>query len=287
MLKFGRNYMLTVQVNAVQTVTIQLPFTMQFDITRNVLSSANVCQIRIYNLGQKTRNLLRFNMMDQQTFVDVKLKAGYGNVASNLPILFDGNITRGWSQREGVNFITYLQCFDGGFAFANGQTNMTFPASTTNESIIASLIGSMPHTTVGAVGSFPGSLSRGNAYAGNTADLLRQNFNNAFFIDNGVGHCINNDEYIVDSPIVQVNADSGLLGTPLREQNVLHFDILFAPEIKPGRLVNLASLTDPSFNGLKKVTAVSHRGVISGAVAGEAVSLVTTWYEKSFSGVVP
>ena len=49
--KFGRNYLLTVQDDVgVLLSTVTLPITIEFDITRNTLASANVCQIRLYNL---------------------------------------------------------------------------------------------------------------------------------------------------------------------------------------------------------------------------------------------
>lgn len=281
--KFGRNYILTVETANGSLLTFTPPLTLEFDITRNILSSANVCSIRMLNLSVNHRNQIRFNIMDTNTFRAVRLQAGYGNV--NLPIIFTGNITQAWSVREGVNFVTSIECFDGGYAFANGMTSTTFPAGTAQDEVLSNLATSLPQVTLGAVGSFPGQLSRGNSYIGNTADLLRTESGGAFFVDNGQAHIIGNSEYIDDGPPVIVNAASGLLNTPVREQTVLNFDILFSPEIKPGRLVQLQSLTDPSFNGLKKVTGVKHRGTISGAVCGDAVTSVSTWFEQSYTPV--
>ena len=48
--KFGRNYLLTVQLQDLSPLVIEPPFTLEFDITQNILTSANVCQFRIYNL---------------------------------------------------------------------------------------------------------------------------------------------------------------------------------------------------------------------------------------------
>src|ERR1017187_1050595 len=96
--KFGRNYILTVETQNNDLLIIQPPFTVEFDITRNTLTSANVCSIRIYNLSQNNRNKIRFNIMDTGDFRSVQLQAGYG---TNLPIIFSGNITQAWSVREG------------------------------------------------------------------------------------------------------------------------------------------------------------------------------------------
>lgn len=294
MLKFGRNYILTVttgdnvlgvnvgstQAQNNQLLIIRPPLTVEFDITRKILSSANVCQIKIFNLSENNRNQIRFNIQDTQIFRRIQLQAGYGE--SNLPVIFSGNINQAWSERDGVNFVTVIECFDAGFAFANGFTSETFPSSTAKTDLLSSLIDSLPGVTRGAIGNYPGNLSRGNAVVGNTCDLLRTESGGGFFIDNGQAHILGNNEYIDDTPIMKVDARTGLLGTPIREQTILNFDIIFEPMIKPGRLIELQSSTDPSFNGFRKVVSVKHRGMISAAVCGNAITTVSTWFYKSY-----
>ncbi len=274
MVKFGRNYVLSIETTNDETLTIEPPFTMEFDLTRNTLTSANVGSIRIYNLSQKNRSLIRRNVTDTSDIRLVQLAAGYGN---NLPVIFRGNITQAWSVREGENFITQIESLDGGFAFSYGNTNTTFPAGTSMQVIIRSLIGTLPGVTVGAIGEYPGSLLRANSYSGNTTTLLKDITGGGLFIDNGRGNCLGDNE-CVSGGLPIINSQSGLLGTPLREQTIISFDMLFEPRLLVGQRVQLDSLEGTSrganFNGLYKVISLKHRGTISAGVCGDAITSV-------------
>lgn len=284
MAKFNRNYILTVQTENGDILTVKPPFTLEFDITRNTLTSANVCSVRVYNLSQNHRNQIRFNIMDTQLFRGIELKAGYG---TNLPIVFSGNINQAWSVREGVNFITAIECYDGGFAFANNQTNETFPSGTAMQTVVESMAGSLTGVTVGVVGNFPGALSRASSYSGSTLDLMRELTGGATFIDNGKVNVLGNSECLQGETLI-VNADTGLLGTPVREQTLLTFDMLFEPSLVVGQQLYLQSSTEANFNGAYKVISVKHRGTISESVCGDAVTTVGMFYgTQALSTVQP
>lgn len=277
MMKLGRNYELKVETLSGDTLTIMLPFTMEMDITRNTLSSANVCQVRLYNLSELNRNQIFFNAFNQSKFRSIILKAGYG---TNLSTVFTGNISQAWSVREGVNFITQIECYDGGFAFVNGNVDIAFPAGTPLKTVITTLMTQLPGVTVGAVGNFSGVLNRGNTYSGNPAQILFELTGGAFFIDNGKAYALQSDEYVpqvgtnaLSQPIITVNAETGLLNTPVLEQTIVRFEMLFEPSLNVGRLVNLQSTTNRNLNGIYKITAVKHRGMISGTVSGSLTTI--------------
>lgn len=279
MIKFLRNYVLTVQTQNGDNLTIAPPFTIEFDITRNTLTSANVCSIRIYNLSQNNRNAIRFNIMDTGDFRAVELRAGYGET-QNLPVIFSGNITQAWSVRESVNFITAIECFDGGFAFANAETNVVFPSGTAQLTVLQTLAGSLPNVSLGAIGSYPGSLSRGAAIAGSTTDQLATISGGGFFIDNGKAHVLGDSECLEGEMLV-INSSSGLLGTPVREQTILNFDMIFEPRLIVGQKIQLDSGTGANFNGFYKIISLKHRGMISQAVCGDAITSVGMFYGVS------
>ena len=282
--KFGRNYFLEIQPDPATTIVITLPFTIEFDITRNTLSSANVCQIRIYNLSLQNRNLIRYNSFEYSTFKAVQLRAGYGN---NLATLFAGNISQAWSVREGVNFITQIECYDGGFAFNNGQTNAQFPSGTPYKTVIQELVASLPEVKTGAIGNYSGFLSRGNTYSGNTTEILTQLTNGGFFIDNGKANALQTNEYIqsLTGP-TKIDASTGLLGTPVLERSIVRFDMLFEPSLNVGYQVFLQSTTsDQHFNGYYTITGVKHRGMISESVCGTVTTSGEFLAFKEGSGV--
>ncbi len=195
--KLGRNYVLTLSTpQAAAPIVVTLPFTLEFDITRNTLSSANVCQVRLYNLSADVRNAVRFNPsnLGQSLQWPIELRAGYGPNPAALPVIFQGNVSQAWSVREGTNFITQIECFDGGAAYQQGQTNQEFPAGTTTQAVIATLAKTLPGVTLGAVGDYPGVLARGNAYTGSTTEILTELTGGGFFIDQGQANALGTNE---------------------------------------------------------------------------------------------
>lgn len=282
--KFNRVYELAVQTPSGSTITIALPFTIEFDITRNVLSSANVCSIRIYNLSAKNRNQIRKDAWQINSLELITLKGGYGK---NLSTIFTGSVTKAWSVREGNNFITQIECFDGGFAFANGTFNGTFPQGTSQSDMIAELMKALPGgVSIGAIGAYPGTISRANTLSGNTTDILNQITGGGFFIDNGVAHALKDNECLAGQ-IAVISSASGLLGTPLREELTLTFDILFEPRLEVAQRILLDSVTGANFNSYYKVVGLKHRGTISGAVAGDAITTITVFAQDSLQVVSP
>ncbi len=278
MSKFGRTYSLSVQTQDGTYLTVAPPFTVEFDITRNILSSANVSSIRVYNLNANNRSKVRKNKNDFGDLRRVQLRAGYDK---NMPVVFEGNITQAWSVREGTNFITQIESFDGGFAYANSVSNIAFPANTTQQTVVETFVRNLSSSGVqmGALGVFDGpALSRGNAYSGNTTDLLRELTGGRFFIDNQKAYALSDNECL-SGPVTTINSASGLLGTPVREETIVNFDMLFEPRLVLAQLVNLESANDEeafrlNFNGQWKVVSIKHRGVISEAVAGQAITSV-------------
>ncbi len=276
--KFGRRYTLKVGLANGDILTIKLPFTIELDITRNTLTSANVCQVRIYNLSEKNRNLIRFNASDYGTFRPIELFAGY---TDDPPKIFDGNISQAWSFREGVNFITQIECYDGGFAFVNGTTEIEFPAGVSDRDKALSIMNNLPGVTPGVVGSYPNTSGRKNAYNGNTSQILNELTGGGFFIDNGQANALGTSEYIqATNGITLVSSATGLLATPVLEQTIVRFDMIFEPGLNAGHRAVLQSDTEQNFNGTYKITGVKHRGMISESVCGSLVTTGEFFYDK-------
>lgn len=281
--KFGLNYELNVSIDTGGVLNIKPPFTIEFDVTRNTLSSVNHCQIRIYNLNELNRNRLRFNIYNYGTYRGINLKAGYG---SNLVDVFIGNISQAWSVREGTNFVTQIECYDGGFAFVNGQTNRQFGAFTPQSTILAALMQDLPNVSLGAIGSYLGASPRSVSYSGNSSQILGELTGGGFFIDNQKSFVLKDSEYYnAPGGVHVIDASSGLLGTPVLEQNVVRFDMLFEPQLKAGAAVFLKSITNDNVSGIYKVTGVKHKGTISDAVASSVVTTGQFLYNKILTPV--
>jgi len=195
-IKFGRNYYLTIQFENGDILPLGLPFTIEFDVSRKLMAAPADAQIRIYNLGKDNRSRIHYdfsNYTPSKRFIT--LQAGYGN---NTPVIFFGSITQAWSVREGVDFITTIEAFDGGTAYINGEISptKTFVEGMTLRSIYGTLMGEgvldpanntyLPNVSFGGIGDHfvkderTGQYytkQRGESPVGNTVKYIRADYN--------------------------------------------------------------------------------------------------------------
>lgn len=288
--KFGRNYALYIQekgtsvalrnnaigsqpitVNAEGFILIQPPFTLEVDINKNILSSANMSTFRIYNLSEKNRNNIFKSQIDTAQFKQIQLQAGYGD---NLSVIFNGNMTEGFSVREGSNFITNCDSQDAGFAFANGPLNANFPPGTPQGDIIKGILQTVPDLQIGKIGNYNYISKRGTSYSGDALDIVRTISGGGMFVDNGKIHVLLDNEAL-QGPFDLIDSDTGLLGTPLLEAGVfVVINILFEPRLLIGQKIILLSSTSNNYNGVYKVVGIDHKVTFSSAISGPATTTV-------------
>ena len=271
--KYQRNYVLKIDVPGGEAITIQPPFTVEFDVNRNDFGSSNYGQIRIHNLSENIRSKLRQDPSDLISFRNVTFRAGYG---FTMPIVLLGKISQAGSVREGTEFITTLQVFDGGFAATQAYTSLNFPGGTPHTDIIAGLITDLSDYGVsqGSIGNYEGTTKRGTAFTGSTTKALDTFTGGGFFIDNGKAHALGDDEAF-EGEIDVITSASGLLGTPVREGTRLIIEMLFEPRLVVGQVLSIKSITAANYNAEYKVVGFHHRGTISDSVSGSATTEIT------------
>jgi hypothetical protein len=274
--KFQRNYRLRVQVDKNNFIEITPPYSINFNIERNIFASANTAKIKIYNLNENARNQIYKDIYDTTTYKLVELYAGYGKDKSLLPLIFKGNIKLAYSEHINTENETNIEGYDGGFEYINSRTANSFAAGTPQNDVIAALIKNMPTINIGAIGNFTDASVRGGAFNGSTTDLLNQITGGNFFIDNEKAYCLKENEVIAGG-IAVINDSSGLLGTPRREMTYIQIRILFEPRFLVGQMVELKAETDKRFNGEYKVVGFRYNAVISDAVSGQAVTELSLW----------
>lgn len=280
--KFGRNYYLNIQTNVLGSPNIEIapPFTIEFDVTRDILGSLNHANIKIYNLSPNTRNLLLKDYNNFSNNRTIYLQAGYGS-ATNLPTIFYGCVFQAYSRRVGTDFLTEITAQSGGYnpkdVFYSGAP---FAAGTSDAVVIRALatnLAALAGLNVGFIGNFPNKSIRMRVPTKPIIEELREMTGGGLFIDQNFINCLNNGESIPKA-VTLIDSSTGLLETPSREQSRMTVPILFTPEIVPGQLINLQSSTvetknnfSPyvnSYSGIAKVNSVHHMGMISEAVCG-------------------
>lgn len=289
MIKFQRNYKLTVHEDTKEAIVITYPLTLEFAISRANLSMAGTATFRIYNLSAETRGKIYKNPVNIDKMIRIKLEAGYGD---SLSTIFDGNVSWARSSRgEGqTNFITEINAFDYAFVMVNSQSSWTVqdPDSSQDkvirrlcQDLKAPVDGVYKSIPIGAIGSFSTRQRRSFSVSGSTWEALKTETGNRCYIDNGKVFCMSSNE-IVAGDIPVINSDSGLLGSPKVDGQFIVFDMVFEPALKIGQKVKLDARTlsnegdnFSAHNGYYKVIGLDHTGTISGAVAGKCKTRCT------------
>lgn len=271
MIKFNRQFILKIQTNENTTLEIKNPLTVEFSCKRNIFASANTGNFKIYNLSEKTRQLIYKEKVNFLDIRGIEFRAGYD---TNAPIIFIGNVQSCFSYRNGTNIITEIEAFDGGNAIMNSFSSFSIEKNTSNSEIIQRLVNDLSGVKGSNIGKISGEIKRGKAILGNTALLLSQETNNKFFIDNEVANVLNEDE-VLEGNIPVITAESGLLEAPRRSEIQINFKILFEPALIIGQIVELRSTINKDFNGQYKVEGLEHTGTISNSVGGACETLVS------------
>jgi hypothetical protein len=279
-MKFGRKYRLTIQASeGGEDIIIESPFTMKFNVQRSSFASINSASIQVNNLSLETRNLIFKDRFNYDVYRQVTLEAGYDELAT----IFRGNLYVANSERSGADIITNIVARDGMHDILNTNTYKTYAAGTTVKDVVEDLIGAFPNLTKGEIGVIDGDFKRGVVVNGNTFDALGTYTNNQVFVDNELVYALNGDE-VVQADLLVLNAETGLLSTPRRDDAFVQIDTLFEPRITIGQLIEIQSGIEPVYDGQYKVIGVQHQGVISEAIGGNCTSTFNLLLEGQLYG---
>ena len=271
--KFGRTYRLDVFTPNGKRITIEPPITVRFSLTKNTLSSANQISIEVINLAPQTRNQIYKDRFTINTYWQVKLQAGYNN---RLHQIFTGNIYEAYSVKEGTEWKTVIDCFDGLQGIQNGFTSLTVEKNTPKQNIIKKVINNMPNLLEGFLGNpAQGSSPRGKSLIGQSSDILTQETEGKYFIDSEMVHVLDDDE-VLPGDVIRLDPDD-LLTTPRRREAFLDMQVLFQPQVQLGRIYEIESL-ETRYNGQYKTIGFTHNVEISGASSGSAITTLSLYY---------
>ena len=274
MAKRQRKYKIEIENIYGETVTIEPPFSISFDIEKRTLANISQGSITIFNLGETTRSELFKDLLqvDIEKMRGVVFYAGY-ETDIELPKIFAGTISRCYSMRQGVDFQTIIEFNSGSDFLANSYVSLNVPKGTLVSDLMGQIAQSVNSSFKRSIGSFPGELKRGITVEGNAQKLIQDYSNGNFFIDDNNIVIINDDEAL-SGVFNQIDSEAGLLGSPLREENFLVFDMIFEPRLLLAQQIKLVSSTVPFFNGIYKIVGFHHTGTISETVCGEAKTKV-------------
>lgn len=263
--RFNRDYLLTVQVAAGRAVEIRPPIRIAFTVDKSTAGGLNKMTARIYNL-QESNRLALVKDKEKQKNIPVALSVGYKD---SVKLLFKGTVFKGSNFREGPDFVTEIECLDGGFDFLNSFTSQTVKGKNT---AINAILGDMPNTGKGKITTVP-EITRPKVLVGASAKLIDSLIDEGmtWYIDEEKLYILRDDE-VISSYVPVVSAETGLLNTPTRDMSKVTFNTLLNPVLKLGGLCQLISTSAPHLNGVYRIVTMSYSGDNYGSEWSQAVT---------------
>lgn len=317
--KWMRNYKITIQAaenpDGVEDIVIQNPITLDFNVVRNKMAQLNSATFTLYNLSKETYGRIfqdRFTYfnggkvtstdLDTQNFYKYRrviLEVGYGGEYIEI---FRGNMFQARSERQGTEILTFIDARDGGFDVSTTKTSSTFRGINIRD-LLLDLMGKFPNLTAGAVSDDMGELTRPVSINGNTYDAIKMYGEGSVFIDSEKIYVVKPNEVVVPPEFVGplqpsyvrgireqslaplIAPETGMIGTPRKEESYITVSTILEPRVLMGMFCEVRSDVMPVYNGVYPVVSIQHRGTISGAVSGEAIStfglfLSQNYYDK-------
>jgi hypothetical protein len=216
-------------------------FKVEFSVRRGDFQTPNSCDVRIFNLSDKTANLI-----GQKEFTQLSLSAGY---EGNISLLFQGTIKQFRLGRiNQLDSYVDITAADGDEAYNFAPVLTSIPAGTKQAGIADVLMSAMKKfgVTQGYLPALPSNqLIRGRVMYGMCRDEYRdfswQN-NCKWSIQDNAVTMIPYTSYIASGgavPIISVS--TGLIGVPEQTQQGISIRTLLNPKYKIGQLIQLTA----------------------------------------------
>lgn len=212
--------------------------------------------IKVFGLSNANQLAIVKNAQEKKNF-EIELKVGY---LESIETIFKGYVNIGERSRTGADLPITMECIDGGF-----DSRFSFTSKTVNgKNAIDAILEDMPNTRKGKI-TEQKKLIRPRVLVGNSWKLVREQLNDEqYFIDNGQLNILKKNE-VINSFVPVVQASTGLISTPTREESKVTFQTMMNPSLKIGGLCEINSVYAPALNGIYKINTIGYDGEYDGA----------------------
>jgi hypothetical protein len=221
-----------------------------FDIERTSTSEPNKCKMAIYNLTKDSRALAEKEKMQ------VILQAGYGGRNETI---FQGDVGRAMSRREGADIITEFEAGDGEAAYNDSTVNKSFAPGVNFQTALNFVSQSFGLPVKVQQGVQNETFANGLTLSGSSKDKLDELTSKQgliWSIQDGAIQILKPGEGTGEEAVL-LSSSTGLIGSPKKKDNGIEVTSLLNPKIKPDRPVLLQS---NFVRGVLVPQRVKHRG---------------------------
>lgn len=259
--QYGRTYALkcTNRVNSTEVEIQDVRIT--FNISKKEKIDENEITLSIYNLSPNTRGLLVAPLdVNKNGQILVELSCGY---QEDNAIIFKG-FCEAKSLYSPPNWVTTLKGKEGAKEYEDFDFEKTYPAGTPIQRIVTDI--AKKSETELSLGKIPitGTLPRGRAFTGKPKQIieaLQNKYGFQFTIQNGVTKVQGGSAKVIpDIGTAKLDPETGLLGRPYRDGDIVRTTCLINPKIIVGSAIQLFVNANSPLNGFYMVKKMSCRG---------------------------
>jgi len=202
-----------VKIGTFETTELRI----KFEVDKSLVGSPNLLKLEIYNLKESNRNLIK------NEYENIELYAGY---VDSMPLLFKGQLRTVSHLLVGTDWITTIYAGDGALALEKAKVNKTYPAGTSQETLVNSLIGELSSVGGIAKGRLEGikecitkkkSLLKSMILSGGVKewlDTLSKNCGFDYSVNDGVIDTNTKDKPLNDEAMFLISQKTGMIGSP-------------------------------------------------------------------------
>lgn len=255
----GRRAALTAGIGSGQAIRIvNLDF--EFSVVKNLRREPNTAEITVTNLSPTSRQSLEA-AEDQR----IRLDVGYRD---DLHTIFEGDLRKASSKREGADILTKIEGGDGERSFRRARTNRSFGEGTSVRSVIEDVargmgfgVGNLETQTQGAGFEGLGNVYvEGTVVSGSSRETLTgltRSIGLEWSVQDGNLQLLPFRTALAQTAVL-LTPQTGLIESPsVDSENVLNARSLIVPGIFPGRKVDVRS---EFVRGIYRVTKATWTG---------------------------
>lgn len=252
---FGRKYQITIDTLDVSALRCS------FKTKKNLLPHPNSCELKIWNLSEKSRTSL-----SSKKVLKCRVEAGYESTGTTQ--LFLGEVRSATHEVDGPDVVTTVETGDSDKAIATTRIQLsvgpTVPVTQVLEAIVSKLgIGKGNLLQIAPVLATKGKATLfgvGSAISGSAARAMTDLCRSAgleWSVQDGNLQILDLNKSLAGKAVL-LSPSTGLIGSPTVDgKGVLKAKALIIPELVPGRLVVIDS---KSVKGGYRVQVVEHTG---------------------------
>lgn len=255
--RFIKDYKLVI-TTPTSIINIEPPINIEFDGEKSINTfGLNRLNLKIYNLVESKRNQLVRDKEGNENIL-VELFIGYQN---NIKRVFKGNINRAYPEKSGPNIVSVIECLDG---LRDVKSSFTSAVASSKRQAIETILKDMPNTEIGKI-TEQNPIYRSKVIMGNSYQEIQKLLqpDELMYIEDEKLYIIKKDE-VAENYITLINAETGLIDTPKRENQVVEVKTRVNPSIKIGGQAKLESIYAPYLNGVYRVEELGFSGSYDG-----------------------